>query len=273
LGSVHAAFGTLVALYNRRGTGRGDHVEVSLQDVLVADPFLSIITRYSVTGEIPERTGHSQSTTVAETYKCKDGYARIFCNQPDHWRRLVAWLGNPAELMDPKLENVQNRHPLRPVLDRMIEARTLTSDTKAFFEEFQSHRLAASPINSPSAFLDDPQTKHRQYLVDVDHPYLGRHRFPGDPYKFSKPAREGGAPLLGEHQQSVTSEWHIHLVEQARSSASRIHFLAGIRFWFPHRHRRAGTGSLLAEHGAEVITVEAGRTCGARSRAKISDRH
>src|SRR5262245_12001413 len=30
LGSVHAAFGTLVALYNRRGTGRGDHIEVSL---------------------------------------------------------------------------------------------------------------------------------------------------------------------------------------------------------------------------------------------------
>jgi benzylsuccinate CoA-transferase BbsE subunit len=106
LGSVHAAFGTLVALYNRRGTGRGDHVEVSLQDVLVADPFLRIITRYSMTGEIPGRTGHSQSTTVAETYKCKDGYARIFCNQPDHWKRLVEWLGNPAELMDPKLENV-----------------------------------------------------------------------------------------------------------------------------------------------------------------------
>ena len=105
LGSVHAAFGTLVALFNRRGTGRGDHVDISLQDVLVADPFLRIITRYSVTGEVPERTGHSQATTVAETYKCKDGYARIFVNQPDHWRRFVEWLGNPPELIDPQLEN------------------------------------------------------------------------------------------------------------------------------------------------------------------------
>jgi len=93
LGSVHAAFGVLISLYNRRITGRGEHVEVSLQDVLVSDPFLRIITRYSVTGEILERTGHSQSTTVAETYPCKDGYARIFCNQPDHWKRLVEWLG------------------------------------------------------------------------------------------------------------------------------------------------------------------------------------
>ena len=81
LGSVHAAFGTLVALFNRRATGRGDHVDVSLQDVLAADPFLRIMTRYSVTGEVPQRTGHSQSTTVAETYQCRDGYARIFVNQ------------------------------------------------------------------------------------------------------------------------------------------------------------------------------------------------
>ena len=247
LGSVHAAFGTLVALYNRRITGRGDHVEVSLQDVLVADPFLRIITRYSVTGEILERSGHSQSTTVAETYKCKDGYARIFCNQPDHWKRLVEWLGNPAELIDPKLENVQNRHSLRPVIDRMIEARSLTSDTKTFFEEFQSQRLAAAPINSPRAFLEDPQTKHRQYLVEVDHPYLGRHRFPGDPYKFSaSPARvECGAPLLGEHQQSVTKRMvtPIPMVgtgAQFRRDHEFISFCRYSSYQFPHRHRRAG---------------------------------
>jgi crotonobetainyl-CoA:carnitine CoA-transferase CaiB-like acyl-CoA transferase len=268
LGSVHAAFGTLVALYNRRVTGRGDHVEVSLQDVLVADPFLRIITRYSVTGEIPERTGHSQSTTVAETYKCKDGYARIFCNQPDHWKRLVEWLGNPAELMDPKFENVQNRHPLRPVLDQIIEARTLTSDTKTFFEEFQSHRLAASPINSPSGFLEDPQTKHRQYVAEIDDPYLGRHRFPGDPYKFSEsPWRiERGAPLLGEHQHAVTNElakaspWLEALRGISEQAARSIPF-SGIRVLsFPTGIVGPALGSLLAEHGAQVITVEAGRT-------------
>jgi crotonobetainyl-CoA:carnitine CoA-transferase CaiB-like acyl-CoA transferase len=267
LGSVHAAFGTLVALHTRRGTGRGDHVEVSLQDVLVADPFLRIMTRYSVTGEILERSGHSQSTTVAETYKCKDGYARIFCNQPDHWKRLVEWLGNPTELMDPKFANVQNRHPLRPVIDRMIEARTLTSDTKTFFEEFQSHRLAAAPINSPSAFLEDPQTKHRGYVVEVDHAYLGRHRFPGDPYKFSaSPARvEHGAPLLGEHQPLITSKWSrpSQWLEQARSIAGITNPFpfAGIRLLsFPTGIVGPALGSLLAEHGAEVITVEAGRT-------------
>ena len=269
LGSVHASFGTLVALYNRRATGRGDHVEVSLQDVLVADPFLRIITRYSVTGEIPERTGHSQATTVAETYRCKDGYARIFCNQPDHWRRLVDWLGKPTELTDPKLENVQNRFPLRPVLDRLIEERTMTYDTKSFFEGFQAQRLAAAPINSPSAFLGDEQTRHREFVVEVDHSYFGRHQFPGDPYKFSEsPWRvKRDAPLLGEHQQAVTKEftrpspWTEELRDSAATATTNSLPFAGIRVLsFPTGIVGPALGSLLAEHGAEVISIEAGRT-------------
>ena len=268
LGSVHAAFGTLVALYNRRATGRGDHVDVSLQDVLAADPFLRIITRYSVTGEVPERTGHSQSTTVAETYQCKDGYARIFVNQPDHWKRFVEWLGRPPELLDPKYENVQNRIPLRQTIDRLVEARTLNYDAKKFFEEFQSLRLAAAPINAPSAFLADEQTQHRSYVTEVDHAHIGRHGFPGDPYQFSEsPWRvERGAPLRGEHQSEIDQEWarpSPWLTESAATKASTApakKLFEGVRVVsFPTGIVGPALGSLLAEHGAEVISIEAGR--------------
>jgi crotonobetainyl-CoA:carnitine CoA-transferase CaiB-like acyl-CoA transferase len=268
LGSVHAAFGTLVALYNRRATGQGDRVDVSLQDVLAADPFLRIITRYSVTGEVPERTGHSQSTTVAETYQCKDGYARIFVNQPDHWKRFVEWLGRPPELLDPRYENVQNRFPLRQTIDRLVEARTLNYDAKKFFEEFQSLRLAAAPINAPSAFLADEQTQHRSYLTEIDHDYLGRHSFPGDPYRFSEtPSRiERGAPLRGQHQKEIgetwsrPSEW---IGETARNKSQPVparKVLEGVRvISFPTGIVGPALGGLLTEHGAEVISIEAGR--------------
>ena len=264
LGSVHAAFATLVALFNRRGSGRGDHIDVSLQDVLVADPFLRLITRYSVTGEVPQRTGHSQSTTVAETYQCKDGYARIFVNQPDHWKRFVEWLGNPPELIDPKLDDVQARFALRQVIDRFVEARTLNYEAKEFFEEFQGRRLAASPINSPSAFLEDEQTKHRQYVATVEHAHLGRHLFPGDPYKFSEsPWRvERSAPLLGADQNEIADElsqpssWR----SQATLTGSNQRSFEGIRvISFPTGIVGPALGGLLAEQGAQVISIEAGR--------------
>ena len=272
LGSVHAAFGTLVALFNRRGTGRGDHVEVSLQEVLAADPFLRVMTRYSVTGEIPERTGHSQSTTVAETYQCRDGYARIFVNQADHWRRFVEWLGRPPELLDPKLENAQNRFPLRQRIDRLVEARTLNYETKQFFEEFQSLRLAAAPVNPPSAFLGDEQTQQRSYVTAVEHAHLGHHGFPGEPYRFSEgPWRvKRGAPLLGEHQQQIGRELAqpsscLAECKNGPEPAAPVKKLfEGIRvISFPTGIVGPALGSLLAEHGAEVISIEAGR--GART--------
>ncbi len=263
LSSVHAAFGTLVALFERRASGRGDHIDVSMQDVLVADPFLRLITRYSVTGEVLQRTGHSQATTVAETYQCRDGFVRIFCNQPDQWRRLVGWLGNPPELIDPKLESVQNRFPLRPLLDRLIEARTLNYDTKHFFDEFQRQRLAAAPINSPSAFLEDEQTQHRDYVVEVDHAHLGRHRFPGDPYKLSEtPWRVSrGAPRVGEHQSLIASDWSVPspALASLHPSATGNQAFSGVRVVsFPTGIVGPALGSLLAEHGADVISIEAG---------------
>ena len=266
LGSVHAAFATLVALFNRRGTGQGEHIDVSLQDVLAADPFLRIVTRYSVTGEVPERTGHSQSTTVAETYQCRDGYARIFVNQTDHWKRFVEWLGRPPELLDPKYEIVQNRFPLRQIIDRLVEARTLNYDVKKFFDEFQSLRLAAAPINPPSGFLADEQTQHRGFVTAVDHAKLGRHLFPGDPYKFSEsPWRiERGAPLLGEHQPRVSDEfsqpsaWLTELNSRRAATARRP--FEGIRvISFPTGIVGPALAGLLAEQGAEVIGIEAGR--------------
>ena len=267
LGSVHAAFGTMAALFNRRVTGAGDHVDVSLQDVLAADPFLRIISRYSVTGEVPERSGHSQSTTVAETYQCQDGYARIFVNQPDHWRRFVEWLGKPAELLDPKLENVQSRFALRSMIDRLVEARTLNYPVKKFFEEFQSQRLAAAPINPPSGYAYDEQTKHRNFFAEVDHPEIGHHRFPGDPYKFSaSPWRiVRGAPLLGASGDKIPDEftglstWHA-AAQTVTSSASTRRPLEGIRvISFPTGIVGPALAGLLADQGAEVITIEAGR--------------
>ena len=178
------------------------------QDVLAADPFLRVMTRFSVSGEILERTGNSQATTVAETYQCRDGYVRIFVNQPDHWRRFVEWLGRPPELLDPKLENVQDRFPLRQQIDRLVEARSLNYDAKKFFEEFQGLRLAAAPVHSPAGFVADEQTRHRNYLQELEHPYLGNFDFPGDPYRFSETLRRSNPfPSSAISRVSESPSW------------------------------------------------------------------
>src|SRR5204863_7808987 len=109
-----------------------------------------------------------------------------------------------------------------------------------------------------------------------NHSYLGRHRFPGDPYKFSEsPWRvERGAPLLGEHQQEIAgefthpSQWLAKVVGRPLSRATSVLPFDGVRVVsFPTGIVGPALGSLLAEHGAEVISVEAAAPCAARSAA------
>jgi crotonobetainyl-CoA:carnitine CoA-transferase CaiB-like acyl-CoA transferase len=163
---------------------------------------------------------------------------------------------------------VQSRFPLRQLIDRLMEARTLNYEAKQFFEEFQALRLAAAPINSPGAFLDDEQTMQRNYVTTVEHTHLGPHRFPGDPYRFSASAWRvrRGAPLLGEHQEQIggelrhTSSWLSDCTIAAPLATPARNLFEGIRvISFPTGVVGPALGSLLAEHGAEVISIEAGR--------------
>jgi crotonobetainyl-CoA:carnitine CoA-transferase CaiB-like acyl-CoA transferase len=63
--------------------------------------------------------------------------------------------------------------------------------------------LAAGVVYSPDEALTDPHVVARGFLVEVDHPELGRSiAYPGAPYRFSHTPWEirRRPPLLGEHQ-------------------------------------------------------------------------
>ena len=62
-----------------------------------------------------------------------------------------------------------------------------------------------SPVNSISDLVEDPQVVENEYIVDFDHPDLGRIKVLGHPIKlFKTPARiERPAPSFGEHTEEI----------------------------------------------------------------------
>ncbi len=54
----------------------------------------------------------------------------------------------------------------------------------------------------------DPQIVQNNYIVDFDHPKLGKIKIPGYPIHFSKARAEtrSSAPELGEHTEAVLTE-------------------------------------------------------------------
>ncbi len=191
--------------------------------------------------------------------------ARIFVNQPDHWKRFLEWLGRPPELLDPKYENVQNRFPLRQTIDRLVEARTLNYDVKKFFEEFQGTAFGRGADQSAERFSRrraDPAPS----LFDArsSTPISAAISFPAILINF--PKARGASPAArrccGEHQSEIDAGMGttVGLAERIefdrrlgrRRAAAHSKGFASISF--PTGIVGPALGGLLAEHGAEVIS-------------------
>jgi crotonobetainyl-CoA:carnitine CoA-transferase CaiB-like acyl-CoA transferase len=86
-----------------------------------------------------------------------------------------------------------------------IETRLQTRDRDDWVARFAEAGLPAGPINDIGQVFEDPQVRHREMVVDVEHPTAGRIRLPGVPVKFAgTPARvQGPPPNLGQHTDEI----------------------------------------------------------------------
>jgi len=200
-----AAAGTIIALYHRAVTGLGQHIDVSAQEA-AATITDSAITRLSHDGYVMPREGSTYSrTTPGDLYPCKDGWVRIVAGQIVHWRRLVAWMGNPEPLNDPSWENREKRNQNRAFVDGIISDFTRRFTRVELFAEGQRAGVPVTPVNTPVEFIQSELAKSRNFFVEIEHPVLGRHPYAGPPYKLSEtPARKSRpAPLLGQDNEEI----------------------------------------------------------------------
>jgi crotonobetainyl-CoA:carnitine CoA-transferase CaiB-like acyl-CoA transferase len=76
------------------------------------------------------------------------------------------------------------------------------------FETGHQEGVPIAPVLGLSDFVDSPQTRAREFFLDMQHPVIGRFRYPGPPYKWTEtPCRvERSAPRLGEHNVAILCE-------------------------------------------------------------------
>ena len=64
--------------------------------------------------------------------------------------------------------------------------------------------LPTAPVLGISEVLEDPQFQYRGFFQDIDHPDIGKARFPTFPFKTTNMAPSlTRAPILGEHTKEV----------------------------------------------------------------------
>ena len=197
---IYASTAILAALHQRKETGLGQHIDMSLLDSAVAI-LANQGMNYLSTGNSPGRMGNFHpNLSPYQVFECSDGHIIIATGNDQQYQRFCDILQCPELGKNPKFvsnaKRVENRHELDEVLSRK------TRDWKKakLLKRCEVTSIPAGPINSLDEVFSDKQIIHRGMKLSLDGIPSIRSpiRFSESELNLDKPS-----PKLGEHNSVI----------------------------------------------------------------------
>lgn len=206
LTSVHATAAVLAALYARRDTGRGQHIDLALFDVAVA-ALGNAGLYYLTSGQIPPRTGNAHMTsTPTAAFSTANGLVYMAVSNQKLFAEMSRSVGHPEWIDDPRFATTTARTQNRAALFELINA-VFATDTKENWARRLRH-LPVGPVRDLAGALESEEVAARGMVRTMHHPAIGDFRNYGSLYRFSDTpvTADTPPPLLGEHSTEVLRE-------------------------------------------------------------------
>lgn len=196
---LHAAAALLVALWERRRSGRGQRVDVSAQECLAM--LENVVTFFSGEGWVVPRLGSQHVAAVpGRIYRCADGHVHLYVTPTSrpHWQAFVDWLGRPEPLAGPEWEDGAYRRAHADVVDQVVSDFVAGMPREQIYREAQARHLPCAPVQTPAEFLSDGQSQARGFVRPEGFPRPGFRTSAGDsPFAWAPAAGADNARLLG----------------------------------------------------------------------------
>jgi CoA:oxalate CoA-transferase len=211
MGGVHLYAGVVTALLQRTVTGRGELVEVAMQETVY--PTLASSMDYHMrTGEVPPRTGNRQASLATAPYNAfptRDGWVAIHAVTEEHWRNLLQAMGREDLADDPRFATNPARAANMDATDEVVAAWTRTLSKYDVFAIASRYRVPCAPVRTVVEVMNDPHMHVRGMLQRVQHPDFGEVVLPNSPLRLhgAEMVPPERSAALGEHNAEVYGEW------------------------------------------------------------------
>jgi len=203
------AGGIMAALIARNKKGIGQKIEVSLLGSGIHMQAYNVNVTLLRGRPMPRSSKKTLRNPLANHYECADGKWLLLCEaQSDRfWSAFCSAIGAPELENDARFSSAkarrENAFELTSILEEIFKTRTRAEWLQIL--EARGMGMAFSAINELTELTTDAQIMANDYIIDVEHPTLGKVKMTGFPFKFSEtPAGVWRtAPQFGQHTEEV----------------------------------------------------------------------
>ncbi|UOX91713.1 formyl-CoA transferase [Amycolatopsis sp. FBCC-B4732] len=220
---IHLVAAILAALYQRTSTGRGQRVQVAMQDAVLNLCRVKLRDQQRLThgplgeypnenfgDEVPRSGNASGGGQPGWAVKCAPGgpndYIYVIV-QPPGWAPLARLIGKGELAEDPAWATPEVRLSKLDKMFALVEEWTEKHSKWEVMEKLNACNIPCGPILSTKELIEDETLAELGSVVEVPHPERGAFKTVGCPLKLSdSPVEIERSPLLGEHNVEVLAE-------------------------------------------------------------------
>lgn len=228
---VQMALAITAAWVQRLRTGKGQHIELSMQEAMTY--FMrTTIAMGSKWGTQPARRNGAGRGALINLYPCKpfgeNDYVYIMAVTARMWTAVCQAIGRPELEHDERFCEPAKRRDNAEELRGEIGAWTAQRDKHEAMRLFAEAGVPASAVFDTLDLFQDPHLVERDFIKTLVHPGVGEVRLLGWPARLSESSVDiEAAPLLGQHSDEVLAE--ILGIDQAQIEALRESGVVGPR--------------------------------------------
>ena len=227
---IHLVAAILAALYQRVGTGRGQRVQVAMQEAVLNLARVKLRDQQRLThgplneypnsefgDEVPRSGNASGGGQPGWAVKCAPGGANDYIYvivQPVGWGPIAELIGRPELADDPDWNTPSARLSKLDKMFALIEEWTEQHTKWEVMDKLNALNVPCGPILSTKDLIEDETLAANEAVVEVPHAQRGSFKTVGCPLKLSdSPVDVETSPLLGEHTAEIYGELGIDETE------------------------------------------------------------